>query len=237
MKELIIPEREIIDKLIEKSPEFASFYKNERDKIITPITWIQTDSLPSGLNARSTFENGNEIIYLPLNSYNSLIIAHEMFHIIHRQYFHIPSIGSLGYNYRDLMTAINSSILDKLVNRDLLKYDFDICDYFENQLLSIKKSLKKYKKEPQNEYTRLLWSINFAANKTDYNFITSEYEYEDLSFFIWFKGKYPNVANESKMIEAALNNVDLNVIDSIRNYYKWIISTFNLSFFTIVNFR
>jgi hypothetical protein len=227
------PEEFVVKSLLSKSIEFSEFYKNERNKILSSLIWVKSDKLPVGITGRLTTVNNQHYIYLrkiPPNISDDLLIAHELQHLIHREYYKIPGTGSFQQGlYHNLSSAINSSIHDQLVNRDLLKYDFDLCSEFEEEIINSKRDLRNIINEPNDVIGSLHWAVNYASKKIDYTFINREYEYEDKSFFNWFENRYPKVAKQSEQIEKTLLSVDLNSIESIVSYFKWIISEYKLS--------
>jgi len=225
-------EETVVKKLIEKFEEFSSYYKNERAKIKSEIIWVKTDKLAKGITARTTSVDGKRYIYirkLPYSFSDAQLIAHELQHIVHDDHNKVPGVGTYqGGSIHDLSSAINSSVHDQLVNRDLIKYDFDICTEFEDEIVTSKKDLATIKNEPDNDFGITHWAVNYASKKIDYDFVTNEYEFEDSSFFDWFNERYPNVLERSNQIYSALKQIDLDSNDSMKNYFSWILLEYNL---------
>jgi len=229
--EKIYPEEIVIKFLISNSPEFKAYYEAERDKITIPITWVRKLDLPEGIDYRTSEINKKQFIYLrriPPNIKDSLKIAHELQHVIHREQG-IPLLGVLNANFENLSSAFNSCIHDLLVNRDLLKYDFDLCDDFEQEIVESKRQLEKISQEPTEFFELLRWAVNYASKQLDYSFIISEYDYQDDTFFRWFDRRYPRTAMESFKIVTAINKIGIKSTESIITNFDWFISEYKLS--------
>lgn len=220
-------EQFIVKPLISRYKEFDEFYKNERHKLTSNIDWIKDPRLPIGVNARMTIAGSK--IYLkfrnmPQTFDDARTIAHEIQHIIHDKVLKIPSVGTAkNSNFHNLSSAINSSIHDQKVNRDLLKYDFDLCAEFEAEIEDSKKQLSRFDKAPSESYSNLHWAVNYADRKATYQFITNEYEFDDYTFFNWFENRFPQVAERSTPIKKAILSVDLDSNQSMSDYFKWMI--------------
>ena len=129
--------------------------------------------LPVGINFRTSQINDKHFIYLR----RIPPITDDALKIAHelQHVLHsdngMPSLGVKEKKYDFFASAINSSIHDL----------FD--------------------SEPKDELTLLKWSFNYASSKLDYEFIKSEYEYDDDSYYKWFEAKYPKTTEKSIKIK------------------------------------
>lgn len=187
-------------------------------------------NLPIGIDYRTSQINNKEYIYLrripPLIS-DALKIAHEIQHVVHRSE-NIPSIGTPYIQYNNLTSCINSCLHDILVNRDLLLYKFDLCEDFIKEVNDDKKQLVNIHNEPTDYLATLHFAFNYYSKKLDFEFITKEYEYDDISFFDWFENRYPNITELAKRIENIIPSIDNIKKENIGILLQQIINEFNL---------
>jgi hypothetical protein len=82
----------------------------------------------------------------------------------------------------------------------------------------------------------LLWlAINFASYRADYDFISTEFDFDDDFFGTWFSSRYPNVLETADEIYQKLKAVDISSNDSIKAYLQWALTNYNITGATIDN--
>lgn len=83
------PEDFVISELLKSSKQFYEFYTNERSKIVGPVVWVQSESLPNGISARVSRKPSGKLIIriihlrkVPATIDDAYNVAHELAHLI-----------------------------------------------------------------------------------------------------------------------------------------------------------
>lgn len=230
----VFNEKTALKKLMNES-DFRSYYLSERPKIKKDIIWIKDPNLPIGINGAARIKATGEINLsfrmLPAPSAAAHLIAHELQHLVHNETRNIPALQIIDPIWYPLCATITSSVHDLVVESDLVDFGFDICTDFENEFRNYK---TLYSTEPEPSPLTayrdfVLFAVNFASYRADYDFVSTEFGFDDYSFGNWFSSRYPNILETADEIYKQLKAVDISNNASIKNYLQWVLTNYQLT--------
>ena len=222
------PEDFVISELLKSSPEFVAFYGAERRTITKPVYWVRDQSMPEGIDYRSTrLPNGTQVIRLrriPAILEDALKIAHEL------QHFVLDTEGFVttgSARYENISSSLNSMVHDPLVNSRLQVYGFDLRQDYETEVRESIRQLSNVPKSPVNPLDRVHWIFNYVSKILEWE-VCHETNKDRNEFVLWFDEQYPDIAQEAKDLLMLVRDIGYDTPTKQIALFKRIIEKYNL---------
>jgi hypothetical protein len=193
----------VLQNLLDKSPQFKSFYEAERAKITRNIIWAYDPDL--GSNVRATFLQGiqeNLIVFhsLPLKAEDALDIAHEMTHFIcNEEGYPSVSLTKVGIvqESANVATALTSSFSDPIVTKRLLPFGFDLWAQYD-QASAREKAFFEKTEEPAKVLDSLYYTAYYISKALQWDACCLSSPREANDYLLWYDSHYPRFTSDAR---------------------------------------
>jgi hypothetical protein len=221
----------VISSIVDSSIEFRTYYSAERVGIPGSVYWARDDSLPPGIDYRSTtLPAGQQVIRLrrvPAVPSDALKIAHELHHLVLiAQGF--PSTGG-PVGSETVSSSLNSMLHDPLVNRALRQYGFDLMHDYRTEVRSTLRQLRKQPREPQHHLGRVHWMLNYVGKALEWKVASADSDAHTDPFRPYFDARYPRLAKEARDLLALVQTLGYDTPAAQSSLFEAIIHTFHLA--------
>lgn len=226
----IFAERYTLNVLLKKSKEFIAFYGSERSRIVTPIVWGVDPSLAA--NMRVCNISGLNIIILkrsPISLEDSFDAAHELSHLLCAEAGY-PAItltekGNQDKRNANLCSAFANSINDPLANSCLIKYNFNLWDYYDRACRIQKGFFERGTFLPHpSDFRYKAFFIPFYIQKVlDWELACAVEPRDKHEFISWLEARYPILSKESLELISLIKSIGFDTPDKATTIFQKII--------------
>lgn len=187
--------------ILGSSKEFQGFYEGVRPKL-KEFSIVLDPGLAGGKRASTTRTPDGRFIRIRtpvVPASDARYLAHELMHfMLDDEGF--PSCG--GLNDHNAASALNSAVVDPVVDVRLRQYGFDETDDRVSEIKSNRAQLKNVAHSPQDLPRRAEWIANYLGILLD-DAVLGEIP-ESKSFRQWFSSRYPDIASDAEKLAARI---------------------------------
>ncbi len=236
------PEDFVVSELLKSSREFQAFYQAERGKVVGNVYWAHDQNLPEGIDYRSTRieRSGVQIAQVirlrqvPATVKVAFYIAHELEHLVldtegfrytHSRVLNThPSFRS----HENLSSALNSMLLDPLVDSRLQEYGFDLHVEYEKEVERDIRQLSQFTRLPSHRLGRIHWMFNYTDKILYWQEILDP-SGEPSKFQTWFDPRFPRIASRGKKLLAGVKRIGYDTPEKQSQLFQDIIRRYKLN--------
>ena len=202
-----ISEESAIGELLELE-NFRNYYNSTEMSKIKPMYWFVDPSIQTWGSAGwgKLGKKSVPIVTLqevPVEIEHQTRIAHEVQHLLlDKEGF--PRVVCTHPNSPDLTSALKSMVQDPLINLRLKSYGFDVEMDHRKMLEDYKSKLIRMPTIPTDQFTSLLFTINYVRNILRWETAFDDGHQEDNDFQQWFDERYsgsdPDIIQKGKVL-------------------------------------
>lgn len=235
------PEDFVVSELLRYSREFQAFYQEERSKIVGDVYWAHDQTMPEGIDYRSTrfVRSGVQVAQVirlrqvPVAVKDACKIAHELEHLVLDaegfQHTHplIADIHPAFQAHEILSSALNSMLMDPLVDSRLQGYGFDLRVEHEREVEEDIRQLSRFTRPPSDHLARTHWMFNYVDKILYWEMLGSSEEHS--KFQLWFDTRFPHIASRGKKLLARVKRIGYGTPQKQSQLFQDIIRRYKLS--------
>lgn len=220
-------EDEVLCDIIVSFPEFKRFIGEERPKIGF-IFWIEDPDLPDGLAAGAQVMT-DEIHFRehPISLKDSLVMAHEIMHLIRFHEGEALLINYTHFLYAPLVAHLGNMLEDPVIDSFLQeRYNFDLLSHYGGMVELNRKNLKM---ESEGDLGRLLHGFDLANLMLCWDFIKDQDARNEWSDYLEneFQEQYPHSYKIGLETAAIARNIGLDSIEQRKEIFYELIDKYN----------
>jgi hypothetical protein len=236
----IFPEEKVVHGLLNDSQQFASYYKNQRDKILKPIIWVLDTSIKGDATViTERISKGSEVTQvvrmkrIPATIQDVRGLAHALeVYVMDSEGF--PLTYVVDQKFGELSRTINQIIHTNTVDSRLTAYGFDPIEKYNRRVNKAYVELEKFRTSPSNALLRMKWIFNYAATIICRETALKDTEVTEDEFLKLFDQRYPDIAAEGQELLAMIHNIGYDTPTEMKTVFKKIIQKYKLNGFVFV---
>jgi len=230
-------EKFMIKYIMANDKNFKRFFRENRNTIDLELLWFKSDNLCSSMSyGVPIIKNYGQVAiignknYAPIEIEKSLEVAHELQHIICCQegYKFVRFKEGCGTETSTYPKAISDMINDPIVNNRIMKYNFNLYDYYKKADNIQMRSIGIYPIEKVLHENLIFITTLYVKKTLDLRNIYPDIKDEDVEFNKWIKKYYPEVIPISKQILKLVEVIGYNTPEKTESIFGKVISLLGL---------
>jgi hypothetical protein len=235
------PEDHVIGKLLKSSDRFRAFYQAERQKIVGDVYWAHDTNMPKGIDYRNTvivragvpIARVIRLRRVPATSEDAFKIAHELEHLVldaegfGSTHPIIPDRHPFFRSHELLSSALNSMLIDPVVDSRLQGHGFDLQADYEREVKEDICQLSRFTSPPSDRLDNTRWMFNYVDKLLYWELLDTQSEHS--VFQEWFDARFPQIASKGKKLFERIKRTGYDTSEKQSRLFAEIIQRYRLN--------
>lgn len=226
--------KDILSYLLETYPEFRLFYKEEFEKKLGSIGWIEDHDIPKNMEAY--YHAGECAIHYrtsPVSIADDYVMAHEKMHAIRIKENNLAKVGCRDLRYEVLGTSLNSLLEDQNVDSILQnQYKIDLLTYYKENINYVEEHAKR---ESMDQISRINSGLILANSILKWDLITDQEALKAWhNHLMWFEKQYPNIYKIGRRVALIVKQKGVSKVENHRAIVNKLIDKYKLGSILVI---